>query len=267
MIQKDYHVHSEFSGDSDQNLEQLIQYAIKIGLQEIAITDHAEYGVENLPESFILPFSKYVKRIQEIQEKYQKEIKIRLGVEVGMYEKFTSYFQEQINAYPFDFIIGSNHSIEGQDIAFSSIFMGKEKQEVQEIYFETLWNNIQKFHDFSVVGHLDFVTRYGGNKFRGLNLRENWDRIQSILSYLIQNEKGIEINTSGFRYGEERFYPLPEIVKEYRRLGGEIITLGSDAHSKKFLTQDFKKVEDFLHSINYPYLASFEKRKAILEKI
>ena len=72
MIQKDYHMHSEFSGDSDQNIEQLIQYAIQIGLREIAITDHAEYGLQNLPSSFILDFPNYVKRIQNLQEKYKK---------------------------------------------------------------------------------------------------------------------------------------------------------------------------------------------------
>lgn len=267
MIQKDYHMHSEFSGDSDQNIEQLIQYAIQIGLREIAITDHAEYGLQNLPSSFILDFPKYVKRIQNLQEKYKKEIQIRLGVEVGMYDKFSSYFEKNINAYPFDFIIASNHAIQGQDIAFSDILSGKSKQEVQELYFQSLLQNIQTFSDFSVVGHLDFITRYGGARLRGLNLKENWNILQEILKHLIHQGKGIEINTSGFRYREERFYPLPEIVKEYRRLGGEIITLGSDAHIKEHLCMDFKIAEDFLHSIDFPYLASFEKRKPMIEKI
>src|SRR3712207_4153501 len=196
-----------------------------------------------------------------------KQIKIRLGVEVGMYSKVASYFEKNLNDYPFDFIIGSNHSIQGQDIAFSDILQEKTKQEAQELYFETLFENIQKFTDFSVVGHMDFITRYGGAKFRGVNLKENWDLIQSILIHLVQNGKGIEINTSGFRYREERFYPLPEIIKEYLRLGGEIITVGSDAHIKGHIAIDFKRLEDFLRSIDYPYLASFEKQKVRIEKI
>ena len=267
MIAKDYHIHSEFSGDSSQNLGELIEHCIQLGLKEIAITDHAEYGIQNLPESFILPFPKYVETIQEYQEKYSKQIQIRLGVEVGMYSPVVSYFEKNIRTYPFDFVIASNHSLEGQDIAFSDILQEKTKREAQALYFESLLENIQTFSDFSVVGHLDFITRYGGAKFRGVNLTENWDCIQSILTHLVQNGKGIEINTSGFRYREERFYPLPEIIKEYLRLGGEIITVGSDAHIKGHVTMDFKRVEDFLRSIDYPYLASFEKQKARIEKI
>ena len=66
MIAKDYHIHSEFSGDSGQNLEELIEHCIQLGLKEIAITDHAEYGIQNLPESFILPFPKYVETIHNL---------------------------------------------------------------------------------------------------------------------------------------------------------------------------------------------------------
>ncbi len=267
MIYKDYHIHSEFSGDSNQNIEELIEHCISIGLKEIAITDHSEYGIQDMPPAFILNYSQYNVKIQELQEKYRKKICLRYGVEVGMDVQVKEYFEKNINSYPFDFIIGSNHAIHSLDIASSNITLGKTKQELQELYFQTLLHNIQNYHDFCVLGHMDFITRYGGEKFRGLNLKENWDIIQTILQHLIKYGKGIEINTSGFRYHEERFYPLPEIVKEYLRLGGEIITVGSDAHIQSHIAMDFQRVEDFLRSINYPYIASFEKRKAIIEKI
>ena len=43
MILSDYHLHSEFSGDSIQNIDELILKAISMGLEEIAIT----YGGHN----------------------------------------------------------------------------------------------------------------------------------------------------------------------------------------------------------------------------
>src|SRR3712207_9186493 len=92
----------------------------------------------SLPESFILSFPKYVEKIQEYQEKYSRQIKIRLGVEVGMYSRVVSYFEKNIRAYPFDFVIASNHSLQGQDIAFSNILQEKTKQEAQALYFESV---------------------------------------------------------------------------------------------------------------------------------
>lgn len=267
MIRKDYHIHSEFSGDSQQKIEDLIEHAIAIGLEEIALTDHAEYGA-NIPDSFILDLPSYVQKIQSLQESYGSQIQIRLGVEIGMDVNYQDYFDQILKSYPFDFIIASTHGIQGYDIGFHhKLREGKTKEEFQRLYFETLFQNIKCFQDYSVLGHLDFVTRYGGADFRGLALEENWDILQEILKYLVHAGKGLEINTSGFRYGEERFYPLPQILKEYRRLGGEILTLGSDAHIKEHLQSHFSVVEDFLHSINFPYLTSFEKQKAFIEKI
>ena len=42
--------------------------------------------------------------------------------------------------------------------------------------------------------------------------------------------KGIELNTGGFKYGLGHPNPCEDIIKRYKELGGEIITLGSDAH-------------------------------------
>ena len=114
---------------------------------------------------------------------------------------------------------------------------------------------------------MDFVTRYGGPKYRGLNYKENFDRIDAILKKLIEKGKGIEINTSGFRYKEDRFYPCADIVKRYYELGGEILTIGSDAHVKEYLTMDFKLVYDFLESIDKKYITSFKGMQPIFKKI
>ena len=42
----DYHVHTEFSDDSDYLMEDVIKDAIKMNMDEICFTDHVDYGIK-----------------------------------------------------------------------------------------------------------------------------------------------------------------------------------------------------------------------------
>lgn len=267
MILMDYHLHSEFSGDSTQDLNELIEIAIKLGLKEIAITDHFEYGMEGLSEAWRIDLTKYTNKILELKEKYKTLISIKLGLEVGVQPHTKEYIENKIGKYSFDFIIASGHAINGKDISFGEIQFGKTKDEVQTMYFKNLLENVKIYSQYSVYGHLDFITRYGGSNYRGLNYNFQRELIDEILKVIIANGKGIEINTSGFRYNEDRFYPHTDILKRYFELGGEIITVGSDAHVAKNIAKDFIIVYDFLKSINQKYICSFEDMKPSFIKI
>ena len=267
MILSDYHVHSEFSGDSTQNIEEIIQRAVYLGLQEIALTDHLEYDIEGMTDRWVLKIDNYIKRVLELKEKYKKEIDIKLGVEIGVQTHTKDYLEEVVRSHPFDFVINSSHAINKIDLAFGEIQEGRTKEEVQALYFDNVLKNVDIYDQFNVYGHLDFITRYGGAKYRGLNYQKNFDVIDAILKKLIEKGKGIEINTSGYRYKEERFYPCADIIKRYYELGGEILTIGSDAHIKEYLIMDFKRVYDFLESIGKKYITSFEKMQPVFKKI
>lgn len=267
MILIDYHLHSEFSGDSTQDLDELIKKTISLGLIEIAITDHFEYGMEGLSEAWKIDLKKYTDKILELKEKYKKVINIKVGVEVGVQPHTREYIENKIKKYPFDFIIASGHAINGKDISFGEIQFGKTKDEVQTMYFKNLLENVKIYNHYSVYGHLDFITRYGGANYRGLNYNYQKEIIDEILKIIINNGKGIEINTSGYRYNEDRFYPHTEVLKRYFELGGEIITVGSDAHIAKNIAKDFNIVYDFLQSINQKYICTFENMKASFVKI
>ena len=141
------------------------------------------------------------------------------------------------------------------------------KEDLQKYYFETVLSNVTNYNNFNVYGHIDFITRYGGPNYRGLNFKENEDLIQEILKTLISKNKGIEINTSGFRYKEDRTYPSFEVLKKYVELGGEIITIGSDAHIADYIGMDFDYAYDMLKSLGVKYICSFKNREPIFQKI
>ena len=267
MIINDYHIHSEFSGDSNQDLVEIFEKAISLGLEEIAITDHLEYDIEGMTDNWILDLDRYTKTILDYKEKYKNRLNIKLGLEMGIQPHTREYLENKISKYPLDFVIASTHAIDRYDLAFGILQQTRDKEQMQKYYFETVLDNVKKYNNFSVYGHIDFVTRYGGEKYRGLEYKKNSDIIDEILKTLILKEKGIEINTSGYRYKEDRFYPCTDIVKRYFELGGEIITIGSDSHIKDYLTMDFDVAYDFLESIGVKYICGFDKMKPVFKKI
>ena len=80
---------------------------------------------------------------------------------------------------------------------------------------------------------------------------------------MIENGKGIELNTAGYKYGLGFCHPHPEIIKRYRQLGGEIITIGSDGHRPEHIAYDFNKVEKVLKDSGFQWYTKFKNRKPV----
>lgn len=268
MFRADYHIHSGFSGDSNENIEDIVRQAISLELDEIAITDHLEYDMLDIDfEKWTLDLDKYKEKIMNLKEIYEEKITIRYGVEIGVQPQTREYLESLVGKYDFDFVIASNHGINKIDLSNGTIQKGKTRDEVQKLYFQTILKNIDLYTKYNVWGHLDFITRYGGKEFLGMDLSKNWNLITEILEKLIEKGKGIEINTSGYRYNENRVYPCFEIIKKYVELGGKIITIGSDAHTKEQIAMDFSKAYEILKELKVEYITTFEKMKPIFKKI
>ncbi|MDR1835965.1 MAG: histidinol-phosphatase HisJ family protein [Fusobacteriaceae bacterium] len=269
MIDRDYHLHTAFSNDSTQDMEESVIRAIELGLREIAITDHFEHDVEtfDFEGEYGLNRPAYIAKVREMQEKYKNQILIKLGVEIGAQPQLADYYPGELRRDPWDFIIASCHTIDRIDLFFGKVQEGKTRDEMQDLYFRHVLELVKNYDCFSVFGHLDYVTRYGGPQFRGLNYERQFPVIDEILKTLVAKGKGIEINTSAFRYNEGRFYPHPDVVKRYFELGGEILTVGSDAHRKEDIARDMDRVSDFLKGIGRKYITVFEGLQARFVRI
>jgi histidinol-phosphatase (PHP family) len=263
MYYADYHIHSDFSADGKDPMEDIIQEAIKRGLQEIAFTEHYDYGQVETGKPFLVDTDKYRKTFLTLKEKYQKQIKLIFGVELGLIPEVKPELSTYIEEYPFDFIIGSSHSVWQKDIAHcKDYFFGQRtKKEAYQIYFEEVLRCIKLFDEFDVYGHLDYMMRYADYADRKIYYLEFRDIIDEILKALIHKNKGLEINTSGYRYNLELCHPGPEILKRYKELGGEIITVGSDTHTAKGVCTHFKEAYAMLKKCGFSYMTLFEQRK------
>lgn len=266
-MQADYHMHTSFSKDAHAQPEEMIEAAIQKGLKTICITDHMDKDVMIGTEEFIFDSESYFEKMQEMQEKYKDKIEVLIGVEIGMQPHLAKYFKEYTSRYPFDFVLGSVHVIGGVDPYYPEFFENKtDTQAFGEMLDETI-QNIQLYSDYDSLGHLDYIVRYGRNREQEYSYEKYREQIDFILKYLIEHGKGLEVNTAGLKYGLSFAHPHPDIIKRYVELGGEIITIGSDAHKPEHVAYDFDKIKPMLRAYGVKYFTKFKCRKPFFELI
>ena len=257
----DTHMHSQFSGDSNSPLDSMINASIERGLAGICFTDHLDIDYPDDPDLFLLDLPNYYASVMANQKMYAGRLPVLFGIELGLQPHLAALHQDILSQYPFDFVIGSSHVVHGMDPYFPKFYEGRDEKAAYREYFESILENLDAFHDFDVYGHIDYVVRYGPTKNENYDWTEYEEIINEILKKLIQLGKGIEINTGGFKYGLGHPNPTEAIIRRYKELGGEIITLGADAHSPEHVGFDFEKLPHILKNAGFEYYTVFRQRK------
>ncbi|MCD7817530.1 MAG: histidinol-phosphatase HisJ family protein [Lachnospiraceae bacterium] len=259
----DFHLHSAFSGDSDTPSEDMILRAQAAGLCGMCFTEHLDLDAPYDDPDFTLDFSSYFPGIHRLQEDYYNKIQIGVGMEFGIQPHLPATLAELNRTYSFDFIIASLHFVQGMDPYYPDFFEGRREQECYEEFFQAEFDTLRKFlpTDYDTLGHMDYIVRYGPNRNRNYSYSLYADYIDPILRFLIDNGKCLELNTGGYKYGLGEPNPCADIFRRYRQLGGELITIGSDAHSPEHIAYGFEQAAALLQSIGFRYYTVFEKRK------
>ena len=273
-ILSDQHLHSTYSGDGKETMENMVLAAIDKGLNHICFTEHMDIGYpyeqakgDLEPGVFDLNTDAYLYELLTLRAKYEDKIRICFGVEIGMQLSEVRANAIYAKSHEFDLIIASLHVIDGLDPYYPEYYEGKSEEEAFGHYFDRIYENIVKFENFDILGHLDYIVRYGPNKDENYKYEQYRDAIDRILKFVIEHEKGIEINTAGIRKGLKCFHPTLDIIKRYKELGGEIITVGSDAHSAKGIASDFDRTEEALRECGFKYYSIIENRIAEYKKL
>lgn len=273
----DYHVHSEFSDDSVYPMEQVVKDAIAMGLYEICFTDHVDYGIKDdwdcgHPIKYRgkeplanVDYPRYDAKIKELQYLYGEEITIKMGMEFGMQTHTIEQYKALFRKYPFDFIILSVHQVEDQEFWTQDFQQGRSQKEYNERYYEEMLDLVRTYEDYSVLGHMDLITRYDKKGIYPFGKLK--PLIEEILKTVIERGKGIEFNTSYHRYGLKDTTPSMDILKLYRRLGGEIITMGSDSHKPEHLGAYIEEGKQLLKSLGFRFFCTYEKMSPIYHEL
>jgi len=254
----DYHVHTAFSDDSECPMEEMVEKALLIGLDEIAFTEHVDYGVKT---DLNCDYEAYFAEIARMKEKYDGKMVIKTGIEFGVQSHTISLFQRDYDRFPFDFVIMSNHQVEDQEFWTFDFQEGKSQEEYQQAYYEAIYEMVRGYKDYSVLGHLDMIKRY--DLYGDYPDEKIMDTVDRILRQVIADGKGIEINTSSFKYGLKDLTPSRAILRRYCQLGGTVLTIGSDAHEAEHLGDHILEVREILKEIGFRQFCTLEKMKPV----
>lgn len=255
----DTHVHTTFSGDGTASPEEMIRAAQKKGLAGICFTDHVDWDFANDMDIYLLDVEGYTNTCQEL--KHAVNFPVCMGIEAGFQPHLSGRLDEMLKKYLFDFVILSSHMVHGFDPADPVYYRGRTEDEAYLEYFESILENVKMFDNFDVYGHLDYVVRYGPDRNTYYSYEKFQEVINEILRQLISKGKGIEINTSGYRYGLGQPHPTKNILVRYRELGGEIVTIGSDAHAPEHIAYEFARTHKLLKSVGFMYYTVFKERE------
>lgn len=259
----DCHMHSSFSADSPAPMEEMVLEAVRRGLAGICFTEHLDPDYPPTPdnETFELDLPAYRKQLFSLRDKYASELDIRFGIELGLQPHLGSFFHELLAELPFDFVIGSSHVVHGYDPYYGEFFRGRSESACYREYFESILENLEAFSEMDVYGHIDYIVRYGPEKNKNYSYTAYQEILDEILRTVIRKEKGIELNTGGFHYGLGEPNPCRAVIKRYRELGGEIITVGADAHDPSKIAYDFGKAAAILADCGFKYYTVFHDRQ------
>lgn len=261
-ITYDSHLHSAFSGDSGTPAAQMINRAAALGLAGLCFTEHEDPDAPPSECSFSVDFDAYFAELSRLRTQYQDRIRIGIGMEFGIQRHLPDTLASLCKNYPFDLIIASLHFVGGKDPYYPSYFEGRSERDCYEEFFRTEYETLLCFDpaSFDTLGHMDYVVRYGPNRNRFYSWEAYADCIDPILRFLIENGRCLEVNTGDLKYGLGEPNPCTGVLRRYRELGGELVTIGSDAHEPEYLGYRFDDAAELLRGLGFRYYTVFEQR-------
>lgn len=266
-MRADFHIHSDFSGDSHTPMVEMVERGVLLGLDTMCFTEHFDQDFPPQFGDFSLDICSYYERLNALKSAYASKIELLFGVELGMQHHLGDYYASYTGQFPFDFVIASQHLVDRLDPYFSAYWENKDTKEGIAHYFIQLLENLKQMKDYDTLGHLDYIVRYAPKDSFSYSYRDFADYIDPILIYLIEQDRALEVNTAGFKYGVGHPHPAEDVLIRYRELGGVKITIGSDGHKPEHLAYDFSKMPALLSSLGFSRYCIFRGRKAEFIKI
>lgn len=265
MFTADYHTHSLHSPDGSEPLARLADAALAAGLNELAVTDHCDVG----PHAFHRPDARaYREELLGARSAYAGRLKILQAVELGEASHNAEMAAAVLSENDFDFVIGSYHILkDGTDFWATPWRDAEIARERIPRYLDECMELVASV-SFDVLGHLTYPLRYmNGRYMLDLSFDSETDRLRELFGMLVHSGRGIELNVSGLLTAWGRPMPELSLLRLYRSCGGEIITVGTDAHTAPEVGAGIRDGYELLRQAGFRYVTAFSERKPRYEKI
>ncbi|ELK47743.1 histidinol-phosphatase HisJ family protein [Halobacillus sp. BAB-2008] len=257
MYAADYHHHTNHSFDSKAEMEDVCASAVDKGFNEICFTEHFSVN-PNVPTYGHMDFERYFSEIERCREEFEGRLTIKAGIELCEPHLMKAEYEEVLRDKDLDFILGSVHNI--KETKLRKVLQEREREAAYRAYFEEIYALVE-CADIDVLAHLDLMKRYDGTAGEKYAFRDYEALLRKILRKAVDRGIGIEINTSGLsnqKVGEA--FPTMDILKLYKEVGGEILTIGSDSHKPETTGDYWESAVSMAKQAGFKRLYTFTKR-------
>lgn len=252
----DYHVHSDISLDCAVSMADMAAAAQRAGIRELCFTQHIDLG---MPDGLDLTvdMDRYRTEFEQVRAQFPN-INIRMGIEAGLDVRTKDAMPALLSGL--DYVVGSQHVVFGQDPYYQEIWDQYAQRDIYVEYLAETLRSIEACDFFDVLGHLGYVSKFCPYEDKLMRYSDFPDAIDAILRLLVERGKGLEVNTNGL-YMTPDTMPEAPIIRRYRELGGEIVTIGSDAHRENVVGHAVPETLAALKRMGYRYICTFNARE------
>ena len=265
MIPQDYHMHSRFSCDCQVEMAAMCQAAIDQGIPEIGFTEHFDHHTGDECRDYF-KLEPWAAELERCRAKFAGRLVVRAGVELGEPHLFAAEAQALLARYPFDYALGSLHWVGADSIFDRDYFERHPADEAYAAFFAEL-ARMTAVGGFDILSHFDVPVRTAFVVYGGYDPRPYEDYIRPELKNVVANGIALDLNTAALRRRAQVLTPGLDILRWYVELGGERVTLGSDAHQPSQVGSHLPVAIEVARAAGLKYLTYFEGRQARLEPL
>jgi histidinol-phosphatase (PHP family) len=266
----DLHVHSTISHDGQASIRDYCLQARELGITELGFSEHLDLFPGD-PHFGLHDYERYLAEVREARAEFP-ELKIRMGVEATFLPEIRKELQEYLEGKDYDYVLAAVHLLEGGRVTVSEesgcteLFSRREAADCYEEYFELTLEAVRSGL-FDGLAHLDLINRYGLGYCPDWEWTACYGLIRRTFEGMLKRGMALEINGSGFRSQPARSYPDQDLIRFYRELQGEAVTVGSDAHKLEDLGGGIGQGLAILKYLGFARLTTFERRNPLWVEI
>lgn len=255
----DMHIHSDFSIDTDILMEEMVKSALEKNGKTICFTDHVEFGIGPEKIDVVFRVEDYFKKFRQLRYSYAGKIEILAGAELGLQPGELDKYRDFAASAPFDHVIAAIHTVRNMDV-YTELSRRYPAKEAIRMYYEDMLSCLEDYSDYDSLAHIDFIDRYFLPDNPAPPFESYRELVEPVLRVLIENGKALEVNTGGLRRLPYA-HPKKEILQLYAQMGGELLTMASDAHKPADIYHAFRETEKMLKEMGFKYIFKYKERK------
>ena len=242
----------------------------KAGLKALCFTEHVDIDELLNPakaeKARLFPAAR--KEFPATKAAFAGKIDLLFGAELGQPFAGLDYTEKFLAEYAeLDFVLCSLHGLPGRTDFYYIPAEDMNPALIKELlaeYFTEL-KRICVWGKFDSLAHITYPLRYMiGRTGSEIDLEPYYNAIDDIFRTIIAKNIALEVNTSGLRIPQyERTDPWRTLLERYHALGGELLTLGSDAHEARFVGAGLEQTARLLKETGFSKAVYYRKHKAV----